>query len=48
MQVEEIVAQLEINTRTFPRLALEAAIEQREAITPILISTLDKLSENLE
>ncbi|BAB78103.1 DUF1186 family protein (plasmid) [Anabaena sp. FACHB-709] len=48
MQVEEILAQLEINTKTFPRLALEAAIEQREAITPILISTLDKLSENLE
>lgn len=48
MQVEEILAQLEINTKSFPRLALEAAIEQREAITPILLSTLDKLSDNLE
>lgn len=48
MQVEEIVAQLEINTRAFPRLALEAAIEQREAITSILISTLNKLTDNLE
>jgi len=48
MQLEEILSQLEYNTRSFPRLALEAAIEQREAITPILLSTLDKLSNNLE
>jgi Protein of unknown function (DUF1186) len=48
MQIDEILAQLENNTREFPRLALEKAIEEREIITPILIKILDELSNNLE
>lgn len=48
MQIDEILAQLENNTREFPRLALLRAIEERATITPILIETLDKLSNNLE
>ncbi|MCC2693912.1 DUF1186 domain-containing protein [Nodularia sp. LEGE 04288] len=48
MQLEEILSELENNTNKFPRLALERAIEEREAITPILLSTLEKLSSNLE
>lgn len=48
MQIDEILAQLENNTREFPRLALLRAIEERANITPILIETLDKLSSNLE
>ncbi|WP_242054265.1 DUF1186 domain-containing protein [Nostoc sp. FACHB-888] len=48
MQIEEILAQLENNTKEFPRLALERAIEERETITSILIEILDKLSNNLE
>jgi hypothetical protein len=48
MQIDEILAQLENNTREFPRLALLRAIEERATITPILIETLDKLSKNLE
>ncbi|WP_414544810.1 DUF1186 domain-containing protein [Nostoc sp. CCY0012] len=48
MEIDEILSQLENNTREFPRLALERAIEEREVITPILIETLEKLSNNLE
>ncbi|MCF4970778.1 DUF1186 domain-containing protein [Nostoc sp. CMAA1605] len=48
MQLAEILAELENNTGTFPRLALERAIEEREAITPVLLSTLENLSNNLE
>ncbi|MEA5508079.1 DUF1186 domain-containing protein [Halotia wernerae UHCC 0503] len=48
MQLEEILSELENNTGTFPRLALERAIEEREAITPILLSTLESWSNNLE
>lgn len=48
MQIDEILAQLENNTREFPRLALLRAIEERATITPILIETLDKLSSNLK
>ncbi|WP_414575333.1 DUF1186 domain-containing protein [Anabaena sp. CCY 9402-a] len=48
MQLEEILLELENNTKKFPRLALERAIEEREAITPILLSTLERLSNNLE
>jgi Protein of unknown function (DUF1186) len=47
MELEEILSELENNTREFPRLALERAIEEREAITPILLATLEELSNNL-
>ncbi|RCJ24019.1 hypothetical protein A6770_28635 [Nostoc minutum NIES-26] len=48
MQIDEILVQLENNTRKFPRLALERAIEEKEILTPILIETLEKQSNNLE
>ncbi|WP_341530353.1 DUF1186 domain-containing protein [Nostoc sp. UHCC 0302] len=48
MQLEEILSELENNTGKFPRLALERAIEERSAITPVLLTTLEKLSNNLE
>lgn len=48
MNLEEILAELEYNTGTFPRLALERAIEEREAITPLLLGTLEKFKDNLE
>lgn len=48
MQLEEILTELENNTGSFPRLALERGIEERSAITPVLLSTLESLSNNLE
>jgi hypothetical protein len=36
MELTEIIAELENYTGTFPRLALEGAIAEQEAITPIL------------
>ncbi|WP_341531568.1 DUF1186 domain-containing protein (plasmid) [Nostoc sp. UHCC 0302] len=48
MELEEILSQLENNTGKFPRLALERAIEERTAITPILLTALEKFSNNPE
>ncbi|RCJ31915.1 hypothetical protein A6769_29280 [Nostoc punctiforme NIES-2108] len=48
MQLEKILAQLKTNTGKFPHLALKRAIEEQEAITPILLSTLERLSDNME
>jgi hypothetical protein len=48
MQLEEILSELENNTGKFPHLALEKAIEERSAITPLLLETLEKFSNNLE
>jgi hypothetical protein len=48
MELTEIIAELENNTGKFPRLALERAIEEKEAITPILLATLEKWKDNLE
>lgn len=48
MNLEEIIAELEYHTGTFPRLALEKAIEEREAITPLLLGTLEKFKNNWE
>ena len=39
---------LENYTGKFPRQALEEAIAQREAITPLLLETLEKWKDNLE
>lgn len=47
MELTEIISQLERNTGTFPREALENAIAEREAITPVLIETLKKCKDNL-
>lgn len=46
MQLEEILSELENNTGKFPRLALERAIEEQLAITPILLTTLENFSNN--
>lgn len=48
MQLEEILSELENNNGIFPRLALEKAIENREAMTPLLLATLEKYKNNLE
>jgi Protein of unknown function (DUF1186) len=48
MQLTEIISQLEHNTGTFPREALENAIAEQSAITPVLIATLEEYKNNLE
>ena len=48
MELSEIIAELENYTGKFPRQALEEAIAQREAITPLLLETLEKWKDNLE
>ena len=48
MELAEIIAELENYTGKFPRQALEEAISQREAITPLLLTTLEKWQDNLE
>ncbi|SRR5579883_44715 len=48
MQLEEILSELENNTGKFPHLALERAIQEREAITPVLLATLEEYKNNLE
>ncbi len=40
MQLEEILSELENSTGQFPYQALDKAIEEREAITPLLLTTL--------
>lgn len=47
MELVEIIAQLENNTGLFPRQALNEAISQQEAITPVLLATLEKWKDNL-
>jgi hypothetical protein len=48
MELVEIIAELENYTGKFPRQALIEAIENREAITPLLLATLEKWQDNLE
>ncbi len=48
MELTEIVAELENYTGKFPRQALTRAIEEREAITPVLLEALEKWKDNLE
>ena len=48
MELAEIIAELENYTEKFPRQALEEAISQREAITPLLLAALEKWQDNLE
>ena len=40
MQLQEIISNLENNKGKLPRLALERAIEEKEAITPLLLDFL--------
>lgn len=48
MELVEIIAELENYTGKFPRQALVEAIEKQEAITPLLLATLEKWQDNLE
>ena len=48
MEITEIISELEIYTDEFPRQALERAIEEKEAITPLLLETINKYKNNLE
>jgi hypothetical protein len=48
MELTEIIAELENYTGTFPRLALERAIEEQAAITPILLATVEQWKSKLE
>lgn len=46
MRIEEIERQLKTGLRTFPEAALRAAVEQREAMTPILLDSLRECAED--
>ena len=48
MKLTEIIAELENHKGQFPREALARAIEEREAITRVLLETLEKWKDNLE
>jgi Protein of unknown function (DUF1186) len=48
MELTEIIAELENYTGTFPRLALESAIAEQAAITPILLATVAEWKSKLE
>ena len=48
MEIQEILKQLEIYDGTFPKEALEAAIEKKEKITPILLDSLNKITQEAE
>ncbi len=48
MELTEIITALENYTGTFPRLALERAIAEREAITPLLLATVAEWKSKLE
>ena len=49
MELTEILSALEENSeRKFPRLAVEEAIAQQEAITPLLLKTLEEARVNIE
>ncbi len=48
MDISEILQALERNTGTFPREALEAAVEKREEITPELLQILEHTVANAD
>lgn len=48
MLLEEILSRLETYNGTFPRLALESAIEQQTAITPKLLEIVGECKNNLD
>jgi Protein of unknown function (DUF1186) len=48
MELTEIIAELENFTGTFPRRAVERAIEEQEAITPLLLATVEEWKSKLE
>jgi hypothetical protein len=48
MELTEIIAELENYTGIFPRIALEQAIAEQTAITPILLATIEQWKSKLE
>ncbi|MEM6752650.1 MAG: DUF1186 domain-containing protein [Cyanobacteria bacterium P01_C01_bin.38] len=48
MQLEEIISKLENKNGELPREALERAIEEREAITPLLLDILSNSKNNIK
>nr|MDT0253020.1 DUF1186 domain-containing protein [Endozoicomonas sp.] len=46
MTVDEILNELSQRKGYFPKAAVEAAIEQKEAITPYLLNSLEKMAAN--
>ena len=48
MEISEIMCHLEVFDGTLPREALEAAIERKEEITPLLLHTLNNVIQNPE
>jgi hypothetical protein len=48
MNIEDIIHELERNRGRFPRRALQAAIEQREAMTPVLLQALADAADDPE
>jgi Protein of unknown function (DUF1186) len=48
MELTEIIVELENYTGAFPRLALESAIAEQEAITPLLLATVEQWKSRLE
>lgn len=48
MKIQEILKELEFNYGTFPRKAVEAAIANRERITPELLRIIEEAKQNVE
>jgi len=48
MDIEEILRELEFNRGHFPRKAVEAAVAQREAVTPHLLKLIEHAYDNAE
>jgi len=48
VDIEEILRELEFNRGHFPRKAVEAAVAQREAITPHLLKLIEHACDNAE
>src|ERR1039458_986487 len=46
MTIPEILKELELYTGRFPMKAMQAAVEQREAITPELLRVLESVAED--
>lgn len=46
MDIEALTQALQFNTGTFPEQALRAAIEQRDAMTPVLLAALQEAADN--
>jgi hypothetical protein len=46
VDIETIRQELELYTGRFPAAAVRAAMEQREAMTPVLLATLQKVAED--